>query len=268
MARTRVAAVLACPAVGRVLVVTADPGWPAAARRRRRARCCRTTPDAGLNAALPARRGRAARRRRRGGRAHRRPAGAAPGRAGRRAARGADGRPAVRRFVPDAAGHRHRAARRRRRACCWSRASGRARRPRTRRAARSRSTGDWPSLRRDVDTAADLPPPPRLGLAARARPRWWPPVACARRRRLSRPAATPAHRLTAGVHGASMQGTVATFDAATRSGSLLLDDGTELRFPAAAFDASGLRLLRLGQRVRIEHRPRRRGRPGDIADDV
>ncbi|MEV4709937.1 cold-shock protein [Micromonospora sp. NPDC049374] len=49
-----------------------------------------------------------------------------------------------------------------------------------------------------------------------------------------------------------MQGTVATFDAATRSGLLLLDDGSELPFPARAFDASGLRLLRLGQRVRVE----------------
>ena len=50
----------------------------------------------------------------------------------------------------------------------------------------------------------------------------------------------------------SLQGTVATFDAQTRSGTLLLDDGSELAFPAAAFDASGLRLLRLGQRVRVE----------------
>ena len=49
-----------------------------------------------------------------------------------------------------------------------------------------------------------------------------------------------------------MQGTVATFDEQTRSGTLLLDDGTELAFPAAAFAASGLRLLRLGQRVRLE----------------
>ena len=31
-----------------------------------------------------------------------------------------------------------------------------------------------------------------------------------------------------------------------------LDDGTELAFPARAFDASGLRLLRLGQRVRVD----------------
>jgi 2-phospho-L-lactate guanylyltransferase len=50
-----------------------------------------------------------------------------------------------------------------------------------------------------------------------------------------------------------MQGTVATFDMRTRAGTLLLDNGVEVRFPPAAFDASGLRLLRLGQRVRIEH---------------
>ncbi|TDB70129.1 cold-shock protein [Micromonospora sp. KC723] len=49
-----------------------------------------------------------------------------------------------------------------------------------------------------------------------------------------------------------MQGTVASFDAQTRTGVLLLDDGTELAFPARAFDASGLRLLRLGQRLRVE----------------
>lgn len=52
-----------------------------------------------------------------------------------------------------------------------------------------------------------------------------------------------------------MQGTVATFDEGSRSGTLLLDDGAELPFPATAFDASGLRLLRLGQRVRVERDP-------------
>jgi 2-phospho-L-lactate guanylyltransferase len=52
-----------------------------------------------------------------------------------------------------------------------------------------------------------------------------------------------------------MQGTVATFDAQTRTGTLLLDDGTELSFPATAFDASGLRLLRLGQRLTISAEP-------------
>ena len=49
-----------------------------------------------------------------------------------------------------------------------------------------------------------------------------------------------------------MQGTIATFDEEHQDGTLLLDDGTEVRFPPAAFTASGLRLLRLGQRVRIE----------------
>nr|WP_285665409.1 cold-shock protein [Actinorhabdospora filicis] len=49
-----------------------------------------------------------------------------------------------------------------------------------------------------------------------------------------------------------MQGTVATFDDQTRSGTVLLDDGTELAYDTAAFDASDLRLLRLGQRVRLE----------------
>ena len=48
-----------------------------------------------------------------------------------------------------------------------------------------------------------------------------------------------------------MQGTIATFDADTHTGTLLLDDGTELAFPADAFDRSGLRLLRLGQRLVI-----------------
>jgi cold shock CspA family protein len=49
-----------------------------------------------------------------------------------------------------------------------------------------------------------------------------------------------------------MQATAFTFDAETRSGSVLLDDGTPLEFGAEAFDAGGLRLLRPGQRVRIE----------------
>ena len=33
---------------------------------------------------------------------------------------------------------------------------------------------------------------------------------------------------------------------------MLLDDGSVKEFPPRAFDASGLRLLRLGQRVRLE----------------
>ena len=46
------------------------------------------------------------------------------------------------------------------------------------------------------------------------------------------------------------------FDPATRSGTVFCDDGTVAAFGAAAFDASGLRLLRPGQRVTI-------GRGGD-----
>ena len=49
-----------------------------------------------------------------------------------------------------------------------------------------------------------------------------------------------------------MQGTVATYDPRSRAGTLLLDDGSELPFGADAFQRSGLRLLRLGQRVAIE----------------
>lgn len=48
-----------------------------------------------------------------------------------------------------------------------------------------------------------------------------------------------------------MQATVASFDPRTRCGTVFLDDGTAVEFPAAAFDASGLRLLRVGQRVRL-----------------
>lgn len=48
-----------------------------------------------------------------------------------------------------------------------------------------------------------------------------------------------------------MQATVKSYDAGTRTGSVLLDDGNELPFDAAAFDAGGLRLLRFGQRVAI-----------------
>lgn len=49
-----------------------------------------------------------------------------------------------------------------------------------------------------------------------------------------------------------MQATVATFDTRTRAGTLLLDDGSALAFPAEAFARSGLRLLRLGQRVSVD----------------
>lgn len=49
-----------------------------------------------------------------------------------------------------------------------------------------------------------------------------------------------------------MQATVSRFDPTTHEGDVLLDDGLELPFPASALDGTGLRMLRPGQRVRIE----------------
>ncbi|HEY7102015.1 MAG TPA: cold shock domain protein CspD [Mycobacteriales bacterium] len=49
-----------------------------------------------------------------------------------------------------------------------------------------------------------------------------------------------------------MQATVATFDADTGSGTVLTDDGRRVPFDAAAFAAGGLRLLRPGQRVKMD----------------
>ncbi|MFI6387645.1 hypothetical protein ACIBHY_27585 [Nonomuraea sp. NPDC050547] len=48
-----------------------------------------------------------------------------------------------------------------------------------------------------------------------------------------------------------MQATVRTYDPATRSGTVFLDDGTVLGFPTRAFDAGPLLLLRSGQRVNL-----------------
>ncbi len=48
-----------------------------------------------------------------------------------------------------------------------------------------------------------------------------------------------------------MQATVSSFDATTREGTLLTDDGESLHFSGTAFDRSGLRLLRPGQRVTV-----------------
>lgn len=49
-----------------------------------------------------------------------------------------------------------------------------------------------------------------------------------------------------------MQATVSSYDATTRSGHVLLDDGVELSFAADALAGTGLRLLRPGQRVTVE----------------
>jgi 2-phospho-L-lactate guanylyltransferase len=48
-----------------------------------------------------------------------------------------------------------------------------------------------------------------------------------------------------------VQATVRSFDAVTRAGTVLLVDGVELPYDGDAFDAGGLRLLRVGQRVRL-----------------
>jgi cold shock CspA family protein len=52
-----------------------------------------------------------------------------------------------------------------------------------------------------------------------------------------------------------MQGTVRSYDADTRAGSVFTDDGTVLEFDAAALAGSPLRLLRPGQRVRLSLDP-------------
>ncbi len=51
-----------------------------------------------------------------------------------------------------------------------------------------------------------------------------------------------------------MQGTVREFDAASGSGSVFLDDGSVREFGPEVFAASGLRLLRRGQRVTLRCR--------------
>lgn len=53
-------------------------------------------------------------------------------------------------------------------------------------------------------------------------------------------------------YAAAMHATSYTYDPGTRGGSVLLDDGTPVEFDRTAFDAGGLRMLRVGQRVRIE----------------
>ena len=80
------------------------------------------------------------------------------------------------------------------------------------------------SVRQDVDTLADLEAALRLGVGVHT-----------------------AHEIGRGL----MQGTVRSFDPGTRGGTVLLDDGTELPYDAAAFDAGGLRLARIGQRVAL-----------------
>lgn len=51
----------------------------------------------------------------------------------------------------------------------------------------------------------------------------------------------------------SRQATVSEFDQDTGAGAVLYDDGAREEFPSSAFRAGGLRLLRLGQRVRLDY---------------
>jgi cold shock CspA family protein len=53
------------------------------------------------------------------------------------------------------------------------------------------------------------------------------------------------------------QGTIKEFDDGSRSGSLLMEDRSEIVIDAMSFEGAGLRTLRIGQRVKF-----------DLADDA
>lgn len=48
------------------------------------------------------------------------------------------------------------------------------------------------------------------------------------------------------------QGTIKDYDEHTRTGTLLMDDRTEVAINASSIEGSNIRTLRLGQRVRFE----------------
>ena len=48
------------------------------------------------------------------------------------------------------------------------------------------------------------------------------------------------------------QGTVKDYDIEERTGSLLMEDRTEVHIDATSMEGSGVRFLRLGQRVRFD----------------
>ena len=48
------------------------------------------------------------------------------------------------------------------------------------------------------------------------------------------------------------QGTVKDYDAEARTGSLLMEDRTEVAIDPTSMEGSGLRYLRLGQRVKFD----------------
>lgn len=48
------------------------------------------------------------------------------------------------------------------------------------------------------------------------------------------------------------QGTIKDYDREQRTGTLLLDDATEVAIDAASMEGSGIRYLRIGQRVKFD----------------
>jgi cold shock CspA family protein len=48
------------------------------------------------------------------------------------------------------------------------------------------------------------------------------------------------------------QGTIKNYDLATHTGLLLLDDETEVHIDAVSMEGSGLRYVRIGQRVKFD----------------
>ncbi len=49
-----------------------------------------------------------------------------------------------------------------------------------------------------------------------------------------------------------VQGTIKEWDEEARTGSLLMDDRSEVGIDASSIEGSGIRTLRLGQRVKFE----------------
>lgn len=90
---------------------------------------------------------------------------------------------------------------------------------------------DLPRLRTDVDDPASLAAASNLGLGPRT--------------------SQVVEQLGSGWMR-DMQASVHTFDPEHHTGSVLLDDGRQVSFTAAAFEGSGLRLVRLGQRLTVE----------------
>jgi len=62
---------------------------------------------------------------------------------------------------------------------------------------------------------------------------------------------TAPEAISNGLH--SRQATVSEFDPDTGAGAVLLDNGRRAEFSGPAFRAGGLRLLRSGQRVRLDY---------------